>query len=96
MKNYLKSNRSFKNIHSGLVYNLYINADNNNDTYLFNESFNSKLTQFYCSAINGIDYKFKDGSIINLNAGEFFTPYNTVGNPITKKYSTEKRFKKII
>ena len=57
---------------------------------------NGKGSDFYAAAFNSIEYKFKDGSIIKLSTGEFFTSHNTVGKPIAKRFAgIQKRFSKI-
>jgi hypothetical protein len=91
----LPTQRTYRNWHTGIFYRMYYNVST--DTrILIDEKTGNKISEFYCAAFNGIEYKFKDKSIISLCAGEFFTPYNTVGKPIGKRFALiQKNFKKI-
>ena len=94
-QNLTPSQRIYTDHHSGLKFRMYVNNDTH-EKVLINEATGCQLREFYAAAFNGIDYKFKDGSIITLNVGEFFTPHCTTGRPISKRFSSiQKRFSKI-
>lgn len=87
------TNRMYRCKHTGVVYTKYQDPINHQTKLIDNNG--NEATDYYASAINGVQYKYPDGSIIELNAGEFINNFKTVCKPTHKKYSGQKRFRKI-
>jgi len=86
--------RIYTNIETNESFRMYHdNITGTND--LRNESNGQIITCFYCAAFNGITLKFKDNSVVTLNAGEFIET-NFAKMPTHKKFTgLQKRFSKI-
>ncbi len=88
------SQRIYTNVETNEKFRMYVD-DTNHSLDLRNEKNGKIITLFYCAAFNGITLKFKDKSILELNAGEFIeTDFAKI--PTHKKYTgIQKKFTKI-
>lgn len=90
---YYATNRTFTCKHTARVYTKHEDPINHKTKMVDSEG--NELTSYYASGINGIQYRYPNGAIIELNAGELIDNSVTKGRPTHIKYSGQKRFKKL-